>query len=100
MPDELQKYNIDFGEADLIGENEDVVRIMSIHKSKGLEFPVVFLGGMGRKFNVRDIQQEFLLLLQELLPRAGDRSSCGSCGRCSLRCRCQGERSRCIPSST
>ena len=38
--DELQKYDVDFGEADLIGENENVVRIMSIHKSKGLEFPV------------------------------------------------------------
>ena len=33
---------MDFGEADIIGENEDVVRLMTIHKSKGLEFPVVF----------------------------------------------------------
>lgn len=46
--DELQKYDVDFGEADLIGENENVVRIMSIHKSKGLEFPVVFAAGMGK----------------------------------------------------
>lgn len=42
------KYDVDFGEADLIGENENVVRIMSIHKSKGLEFPVVFAAGMGK----------------------------------------------------
>lgn len=46
--DELQKYDVDFGEADMVGENEDVVRIMSIHKSKGLEFPVVFVCGLGR----------------------------------------------------
>lgn len=46
--DELQKYDVDFGEADLTNENEDVVRIMSIHKSKGLEFPVVFVSGLGK----------------------------------------------------
>ena len=34
----------------IIGENENVVRIMSIHKSKGLEFPVVFLAGCGKPF--------------------------------------------------
>ena len=45
--DELQKYDVDFGEADMGGENEDVVRIMSIHKSKGLEFPIVIVSGMG-----------------------------------------------------
>lgn len=51
--DELQKYDVDFGEADLIGENENVVRIMSIHKSKGLEFPVVFAAGMGKTLTAR-----------------------------------------------
>ena len=52
--DQLQKYEVDFGEADIIGENEDVVRLMTIHKSKGLEFPVVFVSGMGKQFNERD----------------------------------------------
>ena len=32
----------------LLGENDDVVRIMTIHKSKGLEFPMVIAGGLGK----------------------------------------------------
>lgn len=59
--DELQKYDVDFGEADLIGENEDVIRIMSIHKSKGLEFPVVFVSGMGKNFNKQDVRSKMVL---------------------------------------
>ncbi|MBR5564547.1 MAG: helicase-exonuclease AddAB subunit AddA [Roseburia sp.] len=59
--DELQKYDVDFGEADLIGENEDVVRIMSIHKSKGLEFPIVFVSGMGKNFNKQDTRNRMVL---------------------------------------
>ena len=51
---QLQKYEVDFGEADVTLEQADVVRIMSIHKSKGLEFPVVFVSGLGRKFNKKD----------------------------------------------
>lgn len=58
---QLQKYEVDFGEADVTGENEDVVRIMSIHKSKGLEFPVVFVSGLGRKFNKRDSTEAMIL---------------------------------------
>ena len=50
----LQKYEVDFGEAGTIGEEEDTVRIMSIHKSKGLEFPVVFAAGLGKNFNRQD----------------------------------------------
>ncbi len=50
----LQKYEIDYGEAGISGEAEDVVRIMSIHKSKGLEFPIVFVSGIGKKFNGMD----------------------------------------------
>lgn len=50
----LQKYEVDFGEASTIGEEEDTVRIMSIHKSKGLEFPVVFTAGLGKQFNRQD----------------------------------------------
>lgn len=52
--------------AKLIGENEDVVRIMSIHKSKGLEFPVVFLSGTSKQFNMRDINLEGVLLHQDI----------------------------------
>ncbi len=52
--DQLQKYEVDFGEADVTGENENVVRLMTIHKSKGLEFPVVFVAGLAKKFNERD----------------------------------------------
>ena len=48
------------GTAKILGENEDVVRIMSIHKSKGLEFPVVFLSGCGKQFNLRDINDSLL----------------------------------------
>ncbi|GAA0739724.1 helicase-exonuclease AddAB subunit AddA [Clostridium oceanicum] len=44
----------DMGSAKIIGENENVVRIMSIHKSKGLEFPVVILSGTGKNFNMTD----------------------------------------------
>lgn len=59
--DELQKYDVDFGEADMISENEDVVRIMSIHKSKGLEFPVVFVSGLGKNFNRQDVRSKMVL---------------------------------------
>ena len=59
--DELQKYDVDFGEADLMGEQDDVVRIMSIHKSKGLEFPVVFVSGLGKNFNRQDVRSRMVL---------------------------------------
>lgn len=59
--DELQKYHVDYGEADLVGENEDAVRIMSIHKSKGLEFPVVFVSGLGKQFNRQDTRSRMIL---------------------------------------
>ncbi|MBM7870861.1 ATP-dependent helicase/nuclease subunit A [Clostridium pascui] len=50
----------DMGSAKIIGENEDVVRIMSIHKSKGLEFPVVILAGSGKQFNLQDTKKSML----------------------------------------
>lgn len=59
--DELQKYDVDFGEADMVGENEDVVRIMSIHKSKGLEFPIVIVSGMGKNFNKQDTRSKMVI---------------------------------------
>ncbi|MFF2155925.1 helicase-exonuclease AddAB subunit AddA [Paenibacillus chitinolyticus] len=51
----------DLGTARALGEQEDVVRIMSIHKSKGLEFPVVFVAGLGKMFNQRDLLDPFLI---------------------------------------
>ncbi|MDE7331015.1 MAG: UvrD-helicase domain-containing protein [Lachnospiraceae bacterium] len=52
--EQLEKYEVDYGEADVLDENADVVRIMSIHKSKGLEFPVCFVAGLSKKFNMQD----------------------------------------------
>ncbi len=52
--DRLVKYDIDYGEAETIAEQETAVRLMSIHKSKGLEFPIVVLAGMGKQFNTKD----------------------------------------------
>ena len=52
--DKLKKYDVDYGEATLLGENENLVRVLSIHKSKGLEFPIVILAGMSKSFNNRD----------------------------------------------
>ena len=59
--EKLKKYDTDFGEANVAGEQADTVRIMSIHKSKGLEFPVVFLAGMGKRFNKQDAYGAVLL---------------------------------------
>lgn len=59
--DKLKLSSGDMGSAKLIGENDDVVRIMSIHKSKGLEFPVVFLSNTGKQFNQRDLKEDILL---------------------------------------
>ena len=59
--EQMEENHADLEPARVLSDNENVVRIMSIHKSKGLEFPVVFIGGMGRRFNMRDAQQEFLL---------------------------------------
>ncbi len=51
----------DMGAAKILGENDNVVRIMSVHKSKGLEFPVVIAAGMGKNFNLRDTNADLLL---------------------------------------
>lgn len=56
----LRKSSGDMGSAKVLGENEDVVRIMSIHKSKGLEFPIVFLAGAGKQFNLMDLNKNIL----------------------------------------
>ena len=57
----LKTNSGDLGAAKLIGENEDVIRIMSIHKSKGLEFPIVFLSNTGKQFNLMDLNNSLLL---------------------------------------
>ncbi len=59
--DDLQAAEGDFGEARALGENENVVRIMSIHKSKGLEFPVVFIANLGGQFNLADTKGDIIL---------------------------------------
>ena len=58
--EKLKKYDTDFGEAALAGDG-NTVRILSIHKSKGLEFPIVFLAGMGKKFNKQDLYGKILI---------------------------------------
>ncbi|MBM7565635.1 ATP-dependent helicase/nuclease subunit A [Paenibacillus sacheonensis] len=59
--DRMRDSGGDLGTARALGEQEDVVRIMSIHKSKGLEFPVVFAAGLGKSFNRRDLHSPFLM---------------------------------------
>lgn len=59
--DHMKESSGDMESCKIIGENEDVVRIMSIHKSKGLEFPVVFLAGTTKKFNYRELNENLIL---------------------------------------
>lgn len=59
--DKIKFNQEDLKAAKIIGENENVVRIMTIHKSKGLEFPVVILAGVGKQFNFRDLNGKILL---------------------------------------
>ena len=59
--DRLKSGGGDMGSAKILGENENVVRIMSIHKSKGLEFPVVFVSGCGKRFNLQDMNGKILM---------------------------------------
>lgn len=57
----MQESGNDLGAAKTMGEQDNVVRVMSIHKSKGLEFPVVIVAGLAKMFNERDLQGDFLL---------------------------------------
>ncbi len=59
--EQLQKYDVDYGEASIEDEQSDTVRIMTIHKSKGLEFPIVFVAGMGKRFNMQDARSSVAL---------------------------------------
>ena len=54
--EQLEKYEVDYGEAAMQDENADVVRIMSIHKSKGLEFPICIVSGLAAGFRGKETQ--------------------------------------------
>lgn len=68
--DKLRKYDVDFGEAQTESDQDDVVRIMSIHKSKGLEYPVVFVCSCDAAFDNRDASRT--VILQDELGAASD----------------------------
>lgn len=59
--EQLHKYDVDYGEASVLDEQADTVRLMSIHKSKGLEFPIVFVSGMSKRFNTQDIKGSIVI---------------------------------------
>ncbi|MBR4082723.1 MAG: helicase-exonuclease AddAB subunit AddA [Lachnospiraceae bacterium] len=59
--EQLEKYDVDYGQEEMLDESADVVRIMSIHKSKGLEFPVTFVAGLAKSFNLMDVNKSFLM---------------------------------------
>lgn len=59
--EQLKKYNVDYGEANYVDEQSDTVRVMSIHKSKGLEFPIVIAAGMGKRFNMSDTSGKIVI---------------------------------------
>ncbi|AOM82965.1 helicase-exonuclease AddAB subunit AddA [Salisediminibacterium beveridgei] len=59
--EKMEQRGDDLGEARSIGEQEDVVRLMTVHKSKGLEYPVVILPGLNRPFNRMDFRQPYLM---------------------------------------
>ena len=68
--EQIRKFDVDFGEASLLSEQDNMVRVTSIHKSKGLEFPIVFVSGMGKKFNLEDARKS--VVMQEQLGVASD----------------------------
>ncbi len=63
--EQIRKYDIDYGEADISSGEEDIVHIMTIHKSKGLEFPIVFLPGMAKQINQSDSKQKMVIHADE-----------------------------------
>lgn len=59
--EQLEKYEVDYGGAGTVDEQADVVRIMSIHKSKGLEFPVCIVAGLAKRLNIQDQSRSLLM---------------------------------------
>lgn len=59
--DKMNRYNVEMGEASIANENDNTVRIMTIHKSKGLEFPVVFVANLQKSFNHMDEQGKYVI---------------------------------------
>ena len=59
--EQIKKYDMDYGEASAVSEQDDLVRITSIHKSKGLEYPIVILAGLHRQFNRQDLREALLI---------------------------------------
>ncbi|ACL20856.1 recombination helicase AddA [Desulfitobacterium hafniense DCB-2] len=59
--EKFQSQGKDLGNASIVGEKENVVRFITVHSSKGLEFPVVFIAGLGKKFNTRSLSSQLLL---------------------------------------
>lgn len=57
---QMKKYNLDYGQAQQAGNETDAVRIVTMHKSKGLEFPVCFVIGTGRDFNLTDTRDKLV----------------------------------------
>ena len=57
----MKERGTDLSVARTLGENEDVVRVMTVHKSKGLEYPVVVLAGLASGFNFKDASADFLI---------------------------------------
>ena len=57
----LRDSNQDMPLANVVSEADNVVRLMTIHKSKGLEFPVIFLSGVQKGFNMMDLRSELLI---------------------------------------
>ncbi len=68
--EQMQEKEVDFGEANIMDESANVVKIMTIHKSKGLEFPICFVAGLGRQFNRKDTAES--ILTDEHLGMGGD----------------------------
>ena len=68
--EQMQEREVDFGEANIMDESANVVKIMTIHKSKGLEFPICFVAGLGRQFNRKDTAES--ILMDENLGLGGD----------------------------
>src|SRR5699024_39583 len=57
----MKELDKDLGTAPALSEQEDVVKILSIHQSKGLEYPVVIVGNMSKNFNFMDLRKKYLL---------------------------------------